>query len=281
MSSAHKYVGIVKNNWKLTLRTWLDDLDAKKDKTKFPYDGIHIYYGWQGSGKTASIVFHAKKVVALYPRALITSNLSLKWLKPRSIQLTAEQQVEVAAASPRAAEAKQASFLSANLARVLAHIDPRSEYIQFEAADELSTLLHGVRQGTKGHLLVIDEIHLYLNSLKSKDTSIETFAAISQLRKNKTLIIGSSQVVMRLEKAVREQMTTIIKCDTHFGVFTMQTVFDGHTLEQDMQGKLLGDVLKRGFFVQNRELRESYDTLQIVQPSNVLYEQRIGIEMKQ
>lgn len=131
-----------------------------------------------------------------------------------------------------------------------------------------------VKNGKKGHIIVADEIHLYLNSVKSKDTTIETFASISQLRKNRTVVIGSSQLVMRLEKAVREQMTTIIKCKTIAGVLTFQTAFDAHTLELDHRtGKLMGDKIKSGFFIQTRELRNSYDTMQIVQPANVLYEQ--------
>ena len=56
----------------------------------------------------------------------------------------------------------------------------------------------------------------------------------------------------------------MISCNTWFGVFTRNRVYDGMTLEQDYDGSLIGDIKKRGYFWHSRELRSSFDTYQKV-----------------
>jgi hypothetical protein len=47
-------------------------------------------------------------------------------------------------------------------------------------------------------------------------------------------------------------------------VFTTQAAYDGSTVEQDMQGRLVGDLRKRGWFFHTREIRNAFDTYQKV-----------------
>ena len=47
----------------------------------------------------------------------------------------------------------------------------------------------------------------------------------------------------------------MISCNTWFGVFTRNRVYDGMTLEQDYDGSLIGDIKKRGYFWHSRELQ--------------------------
>ena len=49
----------------------------------------------------------------------------------------------------------------------------------------------------------------------------------------------------------------MISCNTWFGVFTRNRVYDGMTLEQDYDGSLIGDIKKRGYFWHS----ENYDRL--------------------
>ena len=55
-------------------------------------------------------------------------------------------------------------------------------------------------------LYFIDELHLELNSLESKNIDIDVMVEISQQRKQRKHIVGTSQVYMRLAKPIREQI---------------------------------------------------------------------------
>lgn len=138
------------------------------------------------------------------------------------------------------------------------------EYIFFSTAEELADLLVSTNNGKYGVVYLIDEIHTYFNSLESKDIPPYVFTEISQQRKQRKAIIGTSQLFTRLAKPFREQCDNMISCSTSFGVFTRNRAYDGMTLEQDYDGKLVGDVRKKGFFWHNRQLRNSYDTFQKV-----------------
>lgn len=146
------------------------------------------------------------------------------------------------------------------------------EIIPFQTMDELAEVLVSVNNGKFGVIYLIDEIHTYFNALDSKNIPMFVFTEISQQRKQRKLIIGTSQLFMRLAKPFREQCDNIVMCKTYLGVLTKQTAYDGMTVEQDFEGKLTGDVRKRGFFVQTRALRNAFDTFQKVVSAQEQYE---------
>ena len=111
---------------------------------------------------------------------------------------------------------------------------------------------------------LIDEIHTYFNALESKNIPMYVFTEISQQRKQRKLIIGTSQLFLRMAKPFREQCDSLIICNTTFGVFTSQKAYDGMTLEQDFDGSLSGTIKKKGFFFHKRFIRNSFDTYQKV-----------------
>jgi len=90
------------------------------------------------------------------------------------------------------------------------------------------------------------------------------FTEISQQRKQRKVIIGTSQLFTRLAKPFREQCDNVIVCKTWFGVLTFQTAYDGMTLEEDFSGKLSGDVKRKGFFIHDQKIRTAFDTYQKV-----------------
>lgn len=147
------------------------------------------------------------------------------------------------------------------------------EVISFQTMDELQDVLVSVNNGKYGVIYLIDEIHTYFNALDSKNIPMFVFTEISQQRKQRKLIIGTSQLFMRLAKPFREQCDNIVMCRTYFGVFTKQTAYDGMTIEQDYDGNLSGTVRKRGFFVQTRTIRNTFDTYQKVVSAQEQYEQ--------
>jgi len=138
------------------------------------------------------------------------------------------------------------------------------EYTRFSSAGELMELLTSVENGKYGVVYLIDEIHTYFNSVESKGIPPYVFTEISQQRKQRKTIIGTSQLFLRIAKPFREQCDNMISCNTWFGVFTRNRVYDGMTLEQDYDGSLIGDVKKRGYFWHSRELRNCFDTYQKV-----------------
>ena len=268
------YVQIIKKKTKPAIESIRDDIAARKDKTFFWATGTQVYCGRQGSGKTISAVKHVHDIHIRFPQSILVTNLLLSdnWMKRRTFELTAKQLDELNLLAPRAAADRKIKLLSANLAELLRTFDKQAEYIFFSEMDELSTALTRVNNERLGVVYLIDEIHTYFNALDSKNIPSFIFTEISQQRKQRKLIIGTSQLYLRMAKPFREQCDNLVMCKTWFGVFTTQRAYDGATLDQDYDGKLSGDLKKRGWFFHNRKIRNLYDTYQKVVSSLEQYE---------
>jgi len=226
---------IVKKEPTPNLQTLKDDIDSRRDNEYFRPNGTQIYVGRQGQGKTISAVYHMRKLKKRYPKAIVVSNLDLTEYQPVSHKYVLEF-----------------------------GIDPQKQYVYFQTQEELHLVLVGINNDKYGVIYLIDEIHTYFNSLESKNTPMFVFTEISQQRKQRKLIIGTSQLFERSSKPLREQVDNVIICRTRFGVFTTHTVYDGVTLEQDYNGKYVGEKRRFGFFIQDRKTRNAYDTFQKV-----------------
>jgi len=112
--------------------------------------------------------------------------------------------------------------------------------------------------GIYGEIDVIDEIQNWFNSLQSKDFPPELMAEITYQRKQKKVILCSSQVFTRIAKAIREQTYLLYEPITAFGCITIVRVFslllnaDGLSEKKKLR--------KIFFFIQDDELRNSFDT---------------------
>jgi len=236
------YTPVIKKSMAIYLEGLRDDLASRRDKEYFWPNGTQVYTGKQGSGKTISAVKHVLSLKFRYPKSLLVSNLILNKdvLKPRTFESKEELLV------------------------LLNEIDYTKEYIVFQSVDDLHLVLVLCNNGKYGVIYLIDEIHTYFNALESKNIPMYVFTEISQQRKQRKLIIGTSQLFLRMAKPLREQCDNLIMCKTKFGFWTFQTAYDGMTLDQDYDGKLAGNVKKRGWFFQTRDLRSSFDTYQKV-----------------
>lgn len=117
--------------------------------------------------------------------------------------------------------------------------------------------------GNLGEIDVIDEIQNWFNSLQSKDFPPEMFGEITQQRKQRKQILGTSQVWQRVAKPIREQVSIVYKPHTFFGCLTIVRFYKPCV---DDDGSI--DSLKyRGmfFFVHNDELRNAFDTYRKIQ----------------
>ena len=118
------------------------------------------------------------------------------------------------------------------------------------------------KNGIYGVVAAIDEMQNWFSSNQSKDFPPEMLQVITQNRKNRRIILGTSQVFTRLSKPLREQATEVRECKTIFGCLTL--VFRKEPV-LSAEGDVT-DYKSRGFyfFVHDKELRDSYDTYKVI-----------------
>jgi len=250
------YHGVIKKEYKPRVQSLRDDLNARKDKDFFWPTGTQIYVGRQGSGKTISAIKHLYALKARYPKSKIVSNLALTEFKPREFRNKGQ------------------------LNAILKDFNSSKDYIYFQSMDELSIALTNVNNGFHGVIFIVDEIHTYFNALDSKNIPMYVFTEISQQRKQRKLIIGTSQLFLRMAKPLREQCDNLITCKTLFGVLTIQKAYDGMTLTQDYDGNLSGNHKKTGWFWHTRKIRNAFDTYQKVVSGSDQFEELSRIEVR-
>lgn len=112
--------------------------------------------------------------------------------------------------------------------------------------------------GPYGVTCVLDEISVWFSSLQSKDFPSEMLQEISQQRKQRKMILGTSQVFTRVAKPIREQTNYIICPMTLFGCLTIcivkEPILDDSANVKEFKFK------KMFMFVHTNQLRDSYDT---------------------
>lgn len=252
-----QYIDVIKKQFRPNVQTYRDDIAARKQTDFFWPTGTQVYCGRQGSGKTISAVKHLRDLKALYPKSIVVSNLQLTEYTPTTFRTKEELNVKVTT------------------------IDPQYQYVYFQSMEQLALALVGVNNGFYGVIFLIDEIHTYFNALESKNIPMYVFTEISQQRKQRKLIIGTSQLFLRMAKPFREQCDNLIMCNTVLGVVTVQRAYDGMSLTQDYDGSLSGSVKKTGWFFHTRKLRKAFDTYQKVVSGTEQYEQIQKVEVVQ
>lgn len=184
---------------------------AKSNPNYFKPEGILVFCGSQGSGKTLSAVRYIRRILDDYPDCLFCSNTVIKGYEDRTI-----------------------------------------EYDGLES-------LKRIENGFGGVLYFIDEIHLELNSLESKNIDMNVIVELSQQRKQRKHIVGTSQVYMRMAKPLREQVKHVVLCQNYFGLVQHNKLIDGFSAVEE-NGKLKCDVIKNQWFFHSADLYGCYDT---------------------
>lgn len=241
------YVGIIKKELKPKIEALIDDIKNTRDKEFFRPTGTQMYCGEQGSGKTITAVKHALEIKARYPKSILVSNLDLKY------------------------------FDAIDLDTYLRDGIKPNEYVYFQSMDDLGECLTKVNNGFAGVIYLIDEIHTYFNALDSKNIPMYVFTEISQQRKQRKVILATSQLFLRTAKPFREQCDNVIKCYTIFGFITFTKAYDGAALSQDDKEDKDIHVRKLGWYFHTRLLRNAYDTFQKVVSGAEQYSQSVNI----
>lgn len=144
-------------------------------------------------------------------------------------------------------------------AKICSNLDIKGidrEIIPFESYEQLTSLSNGI----EGIIFFLDEIHVLWNSLESKDIPISEMACFCQMRKDRRVIIGTSQVYGRIAKPIREQLQYIVDCKNLFNLIQINKILDpADSIEQN--GHLDIKCIKTRIWFHSPELYDSYDTL--------------------
>lgn len=186
----------------------------RKENPEYFYpEGLLVFCGSQGSGKTLSAVQYVKKLCIEYPRAVLVTNTKINGLP--------------------------------------AH----TAVIPYNGIESLTSHENGLC----GVIYFIDEIHLEFNSLESKNVPIEVMIEVSQQRKQRKHIVGTSQVYMRMAKPLREQIKNVVICKKFFNCIQFNRLIDGESAHEE-NGKLKFDTVKNIIWFHSPKLYNSYDT---------------------
>lgn len=187
----------------------------KEHPLYFSPEGITVFCGSQGSGKTLSAVQLVQKICIDYPDAIFVTNTKISNISNKTILC--------------------------------------------ESAEKMVQMLVDVSNGEKGVIYFIDEIQTLLNSLQSKDIPLELIVELSQQRRQRKLIIGTSQVYSRMAKPLREQVKNVIVCKKFFGFIQFNKLIDGES-SIEVDGHLKYDTEKIFVWFHNISLYNSYET---------------------
>lgn len=188
-----------------------------KTKEPFPFAGMWLFSGSQGSGKTLLMMHLLKQIIDQCPNAIVVSNISIYGV-------------------------------------------PSIPYTGIEDFDTYNN-------GANGIIFVIDEIHTLFNSLESKGMPLSTMQVWCQNRKNRRLILGTSQRFTRISKGVREQATWNYECRRGLAsVLYSYKVYDGSAYDDD--GNYTEEEPPRNFYIPKVSVMRMYNTLEVVKREN-------------
>ena len=194
-----------------TPKQYVEDMFSREPDF-FKYQGLIIFEGRQGAGKTISMIQFARTMQEEYPKSKCIDNLGYKG-----------------------------------------------------SNDNLKDwrMLMNYKNGHQGVIVIMDELQNWFSSNDSKNFPPEMLGVITQNRKNRRIILGTSQNFYLLAKAIRSQATEVRRCTTLLGCLTIvrrfEPILDSEGIVQEWK--------KRGmyFFVHDQELRKSYDTYKVIE----------------
>ena len=224
---------------------------AKTNKTYFDPDGLCCFVGGQGSGKTLSAVNYVYKLLDLYPKSKLVSNIQLKdypiinfyeWLElyfPKYLTLNLDDLQN---------ETKEKLF---NDYLKINRVFP------FNNVEDL-TIYSNLDEGV---IFLIDEIQLYLNSLESKSVPISVMNEISQQRKQRKHIVCTSQVFGRLAKPLREQFNSVIVCKNYLKILQVNQLIKQDDIDYTADSTTASGIVSSKFkWFHNPKYYNRYDT---------------------
>ena len=182
----------------------------------FDPEGIIVFCGGQGAGKTISAVQYVQRLCSLYPAVKVCTNMDL--VLPDGIEVIPWTGVQC---------------------------------------------FTDISNGYAGVIYLIDEIHLEFNSLESKKMDSNIFTVVSQQRKQRKHIVGTSQVFGRIAKPFREQFKYAVACHSILHCIQVNTLIDARNA-REVDGEVVASSIKKFFWFHSPDLYNSYDTYAVM-----------------
>lgn len=261
------YLNYIKKSFTPDIGTiWHDTFD-KKDPDEFRATGSQIYHGRQRQGKTLGMVAGFHKLKRRYPKLLVVSNIHLNYLIIKSDEKTkiwttrTINEVQVKTLEELTAITDSEAFKAGEW--------QKNNYIYYQGYDTLLILLKKARNGKWGTCFMIDEIHQYFHSHDSKAMPVWVAQIFSQQMKQYILVLGTVQKWENVIKALREQIQHLIMAN-RIGWLIRQTVVDPEEFVTEY-GEMTAPIKKTGYFFMSKILRESYDTLALIESGREIF----------
>lgn len=223
----------------------------------FDADGLLIFAGGQGTGKTISAVNYIYKLLEMYPKAKLVTNVYLKDYPFKTYEDFKKENIE------------KYKELSNNKKKYLVDKIFYNIYLEenrvFLFSDNDDFMKYNNCQ--KGVIFFVDEIQLYLNSLESKNINLEVITQISQQRKQRKHIVATSQVFGRMAKPLREQFSNVIACKCILNCIQLNKMIDRDSLESDdsTSTNISGKVKRTFIWSHSPYMYKRYDTYQVIE----------------
>ena len=234
---------------------------ALSHPTYFYPEGLLVFCAEQGAGKTLSAVQYTIKTNTIYNNAVLCTNVAIR-------DFPVNCYYKIVQLTPSITHILYYTIENDELVRAVEMVEEKGETITtihkykdikivvaYDGIECIKTLANGV----EGVFYLIDEIHLEFNSLESKNIPIEIMVEVSQQRKQRKHIVGTSQVYMRLAKPLREQIDTVVICHNFLSCIQYNKVINGKTATEH-DGKLDAEVIRKFIWFHRPELYNSYDT---------------------
>lgn len=228
---------------------------AKAHPHYFRADGLLMFTGAQGSGKTLSAVNYVYKLMERFPHCKLVTNLRLIDYPV----ITYENFLELFVDDTRYLDLTNDADVAELIAETLMEFyKDNNRVFPFISNDSLMEY----NNGEFGVIFLVDEIQLYAGSLESKNINPAVMTEISQQRKQRKHIVATSQVFGRVAKPLREQFSDVIYCRNILGVFQMNLLIDRDSMEGESstETSLTGKVKKKFYWFHTPEMYSRYDT---------------------
>lgn len=235
---------------------------ANAHPTYFYPEGLLVFCAEQGAGKTLSAVQYCIKVNRMYPDCIFCTNVLIKEFPVNcyyEIKNITENLTKIYFKLIDTDEIVRIVSVFSDHGETKTETEPIRDDIKICIAYDGIDCIKDLSNGIEGVLYLIDEIHLEFNSLESKNIPIEIMVEVSQQRKQRKHIVGTSQVYMRLAKPLREQIDTVVICKNYLSCIQYNTVINGKTATEQ-NGKLNADILRKFLWFHRPSLYDSYDT---------------------
>lgn len=224
---------------------------AREHPDYFDPDGLAIFVGGQGSGKTLSAVNYVYQLMDMYPACKLVTNVALRDFPIVTFDEWKKNN-EIVVKSKRDKETAFARYVAENRVFEFCNDDDFKRYFN----------------GEYGVIFLVDEIQLYLNSLESKNINIEVVTQISQQRKQRKHIVATSQVFGRMAKPLREQFSCVMYCREYLNkTLQCNSLIDRDSMVgDDSTGtNITGEVIRKFWFWRQPEMFARYDTYRVIE----------------